>query len=186
MADETNNMVRVIVGTVLAIILVVLLLMLLVPSWFGGEDDTDDGRDVGRGVTLGAVLDTPTDYVGDRVIVSGEVVTIRSARAFTIGGPAFGGELLVLTDADIQEAGGIDRALQPGDIVQVHGEVQEFRRDDAEQRTGATVAPNLPETFTGRPAVYADRLLVDLRGAFTTTPTPTSTVTPSPRVSPAF
>jgi hypothetical protein len=96
-------------------------------------------------VSLTAVADDPSAYLGKRVSVSGEITDVYGARAFVLGD-----RLLVISG---QRAPSL--ALTPGKIAQVAGELRPFDRAAVEREIGADLDDALGATFGGKPAIIA-------------------------------
>src|SRR5262249_26014646 len=104
---------------------------------------------------------------------------VLGARTFTLGGPEFGGELLLTTERDIpavpnRPAG---RSLASGDIVIASGTVRTFASSDARKVFGPDAKEDVYTEFTGKP--YLDATEIALTPRTAPSPQP-ATVAPSP------
>lgn len=122
----------------------------------------------GVGATLAEVLDSPGDYVGRQITISGEVSDVWGPRAFALGGPAFLDDrrLLVASRTDLPRiiARDVDDMLALTDIVQVTGTLHMGPLDDVEQQ----VAFDLPDAAEAlwapdRPVLVAQKTFVTPR-----------------------
>jgi len=109
--------------------------------------------------TVGSIAQDPQSWVGERVIVSGEVSQILTPNAYVLGGEQFvgGGELLVIGAPPV--AGNVptvEDEVYPQDIVQVSGEVREFNRAELEEEWGADFPAEAFEGREGQPVLVGE------------------------------
>lgn len=127
----------------IALIVGIVLLVLL---WRDDEVTTAP-----ENTTVGAVTQNPQEFMGQQVIVSGEISEILTPLAYVIGGEAFvgGGELLVVGPPPAAGSTALieEDEVYPQDIIQVSGEIREFNRAELEEEWGADFPE---EVFTGR------------------------------------
>jgi hypothetical protein len=114
-----------------------------------------------------AILRQPSQYATQKAVVGGVVHRVLGPRTFSIGGPEFGGELLVTTDRDIpatpnRQAG---KYLAGGDIVVATGAVRTFASADAKKVFGSDVKEDVYMEFLGKPYVDATEIAVTPRTA---------------------
>lgn len=103
--------------------------------------------DLGRGR---ASQDALEGRFGQQVRVTGEVATIISPNAFTIGGDEIG-ENPILVVGTIMPLG-----IEAGERVQVTGTVKEFQVPGYEQDLDLDLIDQEYEDFDGDPAIQAD------------------------------
>ncbi len=138
----------------------------------GAERPAEDVESEGpaAGVTLTDIVESPDDFFGKSVTVSGEVNELVGPQAFTIGGEDFLGtdELLIV---GAQQLPNIIEGVPEGepaeigedDIVQVTGTVREFVITDIEEEIGADLDDALFEEFEGQPVVVAEQVFLSPR-----------------------
>ena len=149
-------------AAIAGIVVVGLLVLFLIPVFT--EDD-----EVGvAGATIDEITDSPGQFLGRTVTVSGEVDAVLGPRAFTIGGDDFIGEdeLLVVGANNLPQL--IGRSELPGraagellaedDVVQVTGPVRRFDLAAFEREIGFDLDDNLFRDWAGRPAIVASSL----------------------------
>ena len=120
-----------------------------------------EGPDVG--VTVGEIEGSPSEYVGERVVVSGDIDDVYRS-SFTIGGEGFGGELLVIVPQEAQVSGGRagDQPYRDDDIVQVVGTVRQYVVADIEDEFGLDLEAEI-EYEEQDPTVVAESVSITPR-----------------------
>ncbi len=135
------------------------------------------GQQQGQGsVTVDEILESPRQYYGQRVTITGEVGDILSSRSFVVraGAMAPGAETMV-PGAETTAVGEIPvvaarplvgpdgRALGPTDlmerVVRVTGTVHQFNIRAFEDRLGIDLPDTSLSAFAGRPAIIASQVV---------------------------
>ncbi len=98
----------------------------------------------------GAAQESLEGRLGQRIQVTGEVATIISANAFTIGGDEIGENPILVMGANMPAG------LTAGETVRVSGTVKEFQVPGWEQDLDLDIIDQEFEDFDGDPAIQAD------------------------------
>lgn len=119
-----------------------------------------DSADREAGTTLSDIADRPSQFLGESVTVSGEVVEILGPRSILISERFITGDLLVVSAVPLREVGNLagDASLTEGDSVRVTGEVVKFDLTEAEQEIGADLSEETLDAYVGTPAIIADSI----------------------------
>lgn len=144
-------------------ILLIIAVVLAVLLW------QDDDLGLGEGpdqTTVGEIHENSDEWIGEQVIVSGEVSQVLTPFAYVIGGEQFvdGGELLVIgAPPAAGEIGTVDEEVFPQDIVQVSGEVVEFNRAEMEEEYEIEFPAEAFEGREGEPALIGEAVGITQR-----------------------
>ncbi len=142
-------------GVLGGIILLLLLALILIPLF-----NADESAGPELGATVSDITDNPAEYLGETVMVSGEVDQMIGTRAFTIGGQEFlGGDTLLAVSARPLPTVGdrpTNEAVLTNDIVQVTGPVRRFNITEFEESLGIDLDNALFTRYEGQPAVVAN------------------------------
>lgn len=105
------------------------------------------------------LLENPEQHIGNTVVVSGEVDQIFTPRSFTIGGPDFAQNLLVVSSDSLVPAEGRTAGVPTaeGDIVQVTGVVERYTAETVDQQYGVSLPSEAASEFDGELAVIAQQ-----------------------------
>jgi len=165
-----------IAGPALAVILLAVLVGVL-------RDEESAGPNVG--VTLYDITNDPDDFYGSTVTISSEINDILGQRSFTIGGDELlADELLVVSSAPLAEVADAPGGDPPeeGDVVQVTGEVREFKLSGAEDEIGADLNDELLADWVDTPSIVATSISVtpDVQAADENVPVTLSDLTSDP------
>ena len=105
-------------------------------------------------VTIEELADNPSEFYGESVTVSGEVIETVEPGAFRIEGDD--GELLVVGVQQLQNiAKGGDKEVSEGDLVRATGEVRQFKLEEVRNEVDYGIDNEYFGDFTGEPAVLA-------------------------------
>lgn len=123
------------------------------------------------------LLENPEQHVGTTVVVSGEVDQIFTPRSFTIGGPDFAENVLVVSSDSLVPAEGRTAGVPTaeGDIVQVTGVVERYAPETVDQQYGVRLPPEAASEFDGEFAVIAQQASQPSHGVFISPRVPAGT-----------
>jgi len=122
---------------------------------------------------LSKIVSEPGGYVGEQVVVSGQVQDLLTHRAFTLGSASSGGSLLVLVEASavVNAAGEAGDAGLTGYVAQLHGPlyraqasvklvgtVERFDRAALADQLGMVLNAELFGRFEGQPVLLVEQL----------------------------
>jgi len=131
-------------------------------------------------VTAADITGAPGQYAGKHVMLSGEVKQVMGPRIFTIGGPEFGGELLVVSDKALPPVADRNEKeyVSNKDIVLATGTVKNFVLAEVEK----TLRLDLPDTtyitWANKPYLEASNVVITPRAKIAGEPgEPGATVT---------
>ncbi len=116
-------------------------------------------------VVVTEITSSPGRYDNQRVMVSGEVEKVITPRIFVIGGPEFGGELLVVSDQTppAVPGRGPGQYLSPNDIALIQGTVHNFVIADVERALGTDLENDFFITFANKPYLHASNIVINPR-----------------------
>lgn len=139
-------------GWLLGSLVLLLVLSLLVLLSSCSEDRSAAGADV----TAGKIIESPRDYVGKTVTVSGDVESVFGPRAFAMDSGVQAGELLVLgAEPFPQVSEGGSRAFLVSDNAKVTGKVVLLITAEVEREVGWDLDRQLEVEYEGRPVLIA-------------------------------
>lgn len=117
----------------------------------------DEGAPAIGGATITVITTMPDTYSGKAAAVAGEVGTVYGPRAFTIGGPDWGGEILVIASEPIGSVAGRAgaAAVQPGDVVLTLGTVRRFNAGEMQKDVSGQVPAEIGGRNEGKPVIFA-------------------------------
>lgn len=98
----------------------------------------------------GAAQESLEDRLGQQVQLTGEIATILSPNAFTLGGDEIGENPILVVGADVPAD------LQPGEQVEVSGTVKVFQVPGYEEDLDLDLVDQEFEDFDGDPAIQAE------------------------------
>lgn len=150
-------------GTLIAVLVLLIagLLLWALSATFADDDDSA-GPDVG--VTLTEVAEDPSEFYGERVVVSGQIERVHAeddviTRSSTAAGFTLGRDAeIAVVGSDIAELAAIaaNEELAEGDVVQVSGTVREFNLPEIEEDLGVDFDDDL--FGRERAAIVADQV----------------------------
>lgn len=144
-------------------ILLVIAVVLAVLLWQNDDLGIAENPDQ---TTVGEIHESPDEWIGEQVIVSGEVSQVLTPMAYVLGGEQFadGGELLVIgAPPAAGEVSTVENEVFPQDIIQVSGEVVEFNRAEMEEEYGVEFPAEAFEGREGEPALVGETMGITQR-----------------------
>ncbi|MGH4010245.1 MAG: hypothetical protein ACRDTH_19155 [Pseudonocardiaceae bacterium] len=111
-----------------------------------------DQRGIGEQGQGGAAQESLEGRLGQQIQVTGEVATIISPNAFTIGGDELGENPILVVGANLPAG------LTTGDTVRVTGTVKEFQVPGYEKDFDLDLIDQEFEDFDGDPAIQASSI----------------------------
>ncbi len=124
-----------------------------------GEVAGEQGSEAGltrpaERVTVEELTANPSEFYGDRVTVSGEVIEAVEPGAFRI--EKEGNRLLVMGVEQISQIVDEDtKAVNEGDFIKVNGEVHEFKKEEIKKEVDYGIDDEYFGDYEGDPAVLA-------------------------------
>lgn len=124
-----------------------------------GEEAVEQGPEAGltrpaERVTVQELTTNPSEFYGDRVTVSGEVIEAVEPGAFRI--ESDGTRLLVMGVEQIPQIVDEDtKAVNEGDFIKVNGEVHEFKKEEIKKEVDYGIDEEYFGDYEGDPAVLA-------------------------------
>ena len=150
-------------GGSLPLLLVVAALMLASCGAGGGQEgngkasggDTEAGQTrPAERVTVNELTSDPSEYYGDTVTVSGEVIDAVEPGVFRI--EKDNARLLVVGVQQIPKiVTGDTKAVNKGDLIKVTGEVRQFKKEEIRNRVDRGIDDEYFGDYGGDPAVLA-------------------------------
>ncbi len=125
----------------------------------GAEGKAKAGEEAGQTrsaerVTVEELTNNPSEFYGDRVTVSGQVVEAVEPNAFRID--SGGDQLLVVGVQQLPKiTEGEVKQVNEGDRVRVTGEVRQFRIEEIRQEVDHGIDDEYFDDFEGDPALLA-------------------------------
>lgn len=99
----------------------------------------------------GAAQEAIEDRIGETVNLNGEVATVISPNAFTVGGDEIGENPILVVSAATS-------GIAEGDTVKITGEVIRFSVPGVEEDLDLDIVDNEYEDFDGDPAIQATQV----------------------------
>lgn len=125
----------------------------------GAQQNAQAGEEAGQtgsaeGVTIEELADDPSEFYGEAVTVSGEVIEAVEPGAFRIEGDDE--ELLVVGVQQLPRiTEGAVKEVNEGDRVRVTGQVREFKIEEVQQEVDRGIDDEYFGDFEGDPALLA-------------------------------
>lgn len=136
-----------------------LLILVAVGFYFNSANQVTQSE-----ARINKVLDTPEDYYGENVNVTGNVAKTIGTQAFTLDAPQpFSGTLLVISKESLQPIGstGLDQILSGDNRVRVQGEIRMFDLRKLEDELNTDLVDNQFVDWNGKPVMVADSVEIN-------------------------